>query len=450
MNIDKNLLKRLTLLYVEDDDVIRTELSELLANFFSNVYVSKDGKEGLRTYLENQDNIDIILTDVNMPALSGIEMIKKIRGINSKVPVIFATAHSDNEFLAEAIKLRVQEYVVKPIDIRNLLSLMNEIASSLYQEFLLKQQQEELSKYKEIIDSNNIVIKTDTKFTITYVNELFCEISGFDSDELIGKDFKFLKFPDVSNDIYTNLYDNVLNNKPWQGHLKNIKKDKSSFTTDAYVIPTFDETGEMIGIISIQRDITKELNRKREIQLALMKDKSDIFIRGKEGILEQNQIISDLKYKLEKTQLELEKTLRDVDKYIYSDEKNQIENKSLKTEIALYKKNSNSHTAYKLTKENSDLRLEIKKAKDKLAQVEYDAEKRISQLKVNYNVKINEYEEKIAGLIEELRLVQSDDVLLQKLEYWKEKAKIESARIENLEKQIIAHADEGILNKIFG
>ena len=79
MSIDKNLLKRLTLLYVEDDDVIRTELSQLLANFFSKVLVSKDGKEGLRTYLENQDHIDIILTDVNMPALSGIEMIKSIK-----------------------------------------------------------------------------------------------------------------------------------------------------------------------------------------------------------------------------------------------------------------------------------------------------------------------------------------------------------------------------------
>ena len=58
MSIDKNLLKRLTLLYVEDDDIIRTELSQLLTNFFSMVHVAKNGKEGLRTYLENQDHID--------------------------------------------------------------------------------------------------------------------------------------------------------------------------------------------------------------------------------------------------------------------------------------------------------------------------------------------------------------------------------------------------------
>ncbi len=450
MGIDKNLLKRLTLLYVEDDNVIRLELSQLLGNFFSKVFVAKDGKEGLRTFLENEDEIDIVLSDINMPLLNGIEMIKKIRSVNSNVPVILATAYSDNEFLAEAIKLRVQEYIVKPIDVRNLLDLMNSMASNIYQEFLLKQQQEELAKYKEIIDTNNIVIKTDVHLNITYVNELFCQISGFNEDELIGKELKFLKFPDVSNDVYTNLYARVLNNKPWQGKLKNLKKDGTSYNTDAYVIPTLDDSGEMIGAISIQKDITEELNKKREIQLALMRDKSDIYIRSKEGSLEQNNIINELKYKLETVQVELEHALKNVDKYIYSNEKYRLENKNLKTEIALYKKNSNSHLAFKMTKENSDLRLELKKLKDKFAQLEQNDEKRVTQLKVNYDEKIEELEEKITELTEQLDSVQSDEVLLQKLEYWKEKAKMETQRIENLEKQIIAHADKSLMSKIFG
>jgi PAS domain S-box-containing protein len=450
MSIDKNLLKRLTLLYVEDDDVIRNELSQLLANFFSRVIVAKDGKEGLRTYLENQDNIDIILTDINMPILNGIDMIKRIRSVDSKISVIFATAYSDNEFLAEAIKLRVQEYIIKPIDVRKLLSLLEDIASNLYQEFLLKQQQDELSKYKEILDSNNIVIKTDTRLYITYVNQLFCDISGYSSDELIGKEFKSLRFSDVSNDIYTDLYAKVLNNKPWHGNLKNLKKDKTYYTSDTHIFPTLDETGEMNGAISIQKDITKELNKKREIQLALMRDKSDIFIRSKEGNLEQNQVINDLKNRLQNNQIELEQALRNIDKYIYSNEKFRLENKNLKTEIGLYKKNNNSITALKLNRENSDLRLENKKIKENLSQMQLEDEKRIAQLKVNYDTKIIELEDKINELTEQLESIQSDEVLIQKLEYWKEKAKVETTRIENLEKQIIAHADASILSKIFG
>lgn len=450
MSIDKDLLKRLTLLYVEDDDIIRNELSQLLANFFSQVLVAKDGKEGLRTFLENQDTIDIVLTDINMPLYNGIEMVKKIRNIDSKISVIFATAYSDNEFLLDAIKLRVQEYIIKPIDIRKLLSFLNDIASNLYQEFLLKQQQYELTKYKEILDSNNIVIKTDARLNITYVNQLFCDISGYSDSELIGKEFKSLKFPDVSNDIYTDLYAKVLNNKPWHGNLKNIKKDKTHYTCDTHVFPTLGENGEMNGAISIQKDITKELNKKREIQLALMRDKSDIFIRSKEGSLEQNQLINDLRFKLQNLQVELEQSVRNVDKYMYSNEKYRLENKNLKTEIGLYKKNNNSSTALKLNRENSDLRIENKKLKEKLLQIELDDEKKLSQLRVYSDETRSELEDKISELTEQLESLQTDDVLKQKLEYWKDKAKAETARIENLEKQIIAYADGVTLNKIFG
>ena len=205
----------------------------------------------------------------------------------------------------------------------------------------------------------------------------------------------------------------------------------------------------MDGAICIQRDITKELNKKREIQLALMKEKSDTFIRNKEGLLEQNQTINDLKYRLEKTQHELEQSIRNIDKYIYSNEKYRMENKDLKTEIALYKKNSNNHTAFKLTKENSDLRLEMKKLKDKISLLELNYEKDLSQLKINYNDKIIEQEEQISDLIEKVDSIQTDEVLLQKLEYWKEKAHSEIKRVENLEKQIVAHVDALTMAKIF-
>lgn len=449
MGIDKNLLNKFTLLYVEDDDVIRVELSQLLMGFFSNVLVAKNGKDGLRTYLENQDNIDLILTDINMPVYNGLDMIKKIREFDKKIPVIFATAHSDNEFLIEAIKLKAQEYIVKPIDIRHLLSLMNEIATGLYHDSLLEQQQKELIKYKEIIDLNNIVIKTDINLKITYVNELFCEISGFDSEELIGKELKDLKYSDMASDIYTNLYLNILNNKSWEGKLKNIKKDGGFFNTDAYVMPTLDETGEMNGAISIQKNITEELNKKREIQIALMREKSGILSRSKEENLEQTQIINDLKYKLERAQIDLEQSLKNVNKFMYSNEKYQIEIKNLKTELALFKKNSNTNTAFKLSKESSDLRLENKKLKEKLTEVELNHEKIVLQQKVNYEIKITELQEKIGKLEEKVDNMKSDEVLLQKLEYWKEKANKETARIENLEKQIIAHGDANFMSKIF-
>ena len=149
-------------------------------------------------------------------------------------------------------------------------------------------------------------------------------------------------------------------------------------------------------------------------------------------------------------QIELEQSFRNVDKYIYNNEKLRLENKNLKTEIALYKKNSNTNTAFKMSKENSDLRLENKKLKDKLAQNDLDFSKTISQLRVNYEIKVAELEDKIIELNEKIDSIHTDDVLKQKLEYWKEKAKNETSRIENLEKQIIAHGDKNFMSKIFG
>ena len=77
-------------------------------------------------------------------------------------------------------------------------------------------------------------------------------------------------------------------------------------------------------------------------------------------------------------------------------------------------------------------------------------EKKLSQLRVYSDETRSELEDKISELTEQLESLQTDDVLKQKLEYWKDKAKAETARIENLEKQIIAYADGVTLNKIFG
>ncbi|KAB7885065.1 response regulator [Poseidonibacter ostreae] len=451
MPIDKKLLKRLRILYVEDDAVIRTELSQLLSNFFEKVYTAEDGKEGLEIYLHNQDNIDIILSDINMPKLSGIDMVKAIRGVDPKVLIIFATAHSDNEFLAEAIKLKIHEYIIKPIDIRQLLSLMNDIAAVLYQDFLIEQKNKELSKYKEVTDLNNIVIETNIHMKITKVNDLCCKISGYTKEELIGQDFKFLKHPESSNDLYIKMYADVLNNKSWHGTLKNSTKEKGTFTTDCSMITILNDAGEIEDAISIQKDITEELAKKREMQRALMKDKSEIFIRSKEGNAEQHTIINDLKMKLEDANEEYFKAQRDTDKYIYIAEKYSLENRNLKSELASYRRNADKHsTSLKLIKENSDLRLDIKRLKIKIEDMKTKFEKEKKQIEVNSQIELDELNEKFVKLTQKYESIETDDVLVQKLEYWKEKANNESNRVETLEKQIMTYATKETMNKIFG
>ena len=86
VTIDKKLLKRLRVLYVEDDDTIRADLASLLANFFDKIYTAKNGNEGLLLYKEKQNDIDIIIADISMPVLTGIDMLKEIRKLTKMFP----------------------------------------------------------------------------------------------------------------------------------------------------------------------------------------------------------------------------------------------------------------------------------------------------------------------------------------------------------------------------
>ena len=178
MALDKTLLKKLSILYVEDDNTIRTELASLLTNFFNQVFTANDGDEGLNIYKNNQKKIDLIISDITMPKMSGIEMVKKIREFDKDIAVIYATAYSDKEFLIDSIKLKVFNYIIKPIDIRALLESSSELAEILHTKEIIHNKNRELSKYKEAIDANSIVIKTDTHMKIIYVNSHFCKITN--------------------------------------------------------------------------------------------------------------------------------------------------------------------------------------------------------------------------------------------------------------------------------
>lgn len=121
MDIDG--LRELTLLFVDDEADIRENIYSILAPFFKKIYLEKDGEEGLHIFCEHKD-IDIILTDIMMPKMSGIEMVKKIRQANGDIPIIFETAFSESEMILETIKLNIIGYVLKPVDIEELLEVI--------------------------------------------------------------------------------------------------------------------------------------------------------------------------------------------------------------------------------------------------------------------------------------------------------------------------------------
>ncbi|NQY94967.1 MAG: response regulator, partial [Campylobacteraceae bacterium] len=109
-----NFLQEVTLLYVEDSLAIREILSARLRKKVKHLIVAEDGEEGLAKYIEHKP--DMILTDVTMPKMDGIEMTRKIKEIDTYIPIIILSAHNDSTYLLEAIELGVSGYLLKPVD----------------------------------------------------------------------------------------------------------------------------------------------------------------------------------------------------------------------------------------------------------------------------------------------------------------------------------------------
>ncbi len=130
--MDLNSLKNLELLYVEDEADVMGQTKLILDDFVSKVHTARDGEEGLKMALELP--IDIIIADINMPKMNGIEMIKALKNKHEKdISCIITTAHTDTEYLIDAINLKVDGYIIKPINIKDLINTIYNVMLPILQ-----------------------------------------------------------------------------------------------------------------------------------------------------------------------------------------------------------------------------------------------------------------------------------------------------------------------------
>lgn len=111
--INKKFLKKLNILYVEDEDEIREQLSNLLSRRINNLYTAKNGEEGVELFKKYQP--DLIITDIQMPIMDGLEMAEEIRKVNKSIPIIVITAFNESDYLLKSIDLGISKYLFKPI-----------------------------------------------------------------------------------------------------------------------------------------------------------------------------------------------------------------------------------------------------------------------------------------------------------------------------------------------
>lgn len=255
----------ISVLYVEDDDLIREELSYTLERKVLKLFVAKDGNEGFEIY--KNEKPDLIISDIRMPICDGIEMTKKIKELDSSAKVIFLTAFNDANYLLEALKLNVNNYVFKPVNLKDLFTHVEKITENILLEKENHKLNSLLKQYQQAVDLNSIVSKTDVKGVITFVNKPFEEISGYTKEELIGKNHNIIRHPDTPKEIFADLWKTIkIDKKPWFGKIKNRKKDGTPYFVQTAIKPILDENNEIIEFIAIRSDITELELMKENIQ----------------------------------------------------------------------------------------------------------------------------------------------------------------------------------------
>lgn len=172
------LLERMSILYVEDDEITQKNLGRFLKRRVRNLYLASNGKEGLEIYQDKHP--DIIVTDIKMPVMDGLTMIRRIKEESPKAPVILTTAYSDVEYLMKAIDIGVEKFVKKPINNDQVLYFLEQISVFLQHEYEVLQRN---SIIQTILDWHPCFVIWTSMNNLEYINSRLLDFMGYSSTD---------------------------------------------------------------------------------------------------------------------------------------------------------------------------------------------------------------------------------------------------------------------------
>ncbi len=186
--------KQFTILYVEDNEQIREHTNYILKKIFKEVKEANNGKDGFKLYKKYKP--DIILTDIYMPELGGIEMVKMIREHDKKTKIIVATAYTDKEYLLDAIEFGVVSYIEKPLNVNVLLNAFEKSIADM--EDLLPTIVNIDNKYSFDL-SQKVLLKENKVIKITRKEMLILDI-------LLNNINKIVSYEEIQSYVWNNKY----------------------------------------------------------------------------------------------------------------------------------------------------------------------------------------------------------------------------------------------------
>ena len=146
-----------------------------------------------------------------------------------------------------------------------------------------------LKSYKSNIDNNLIVTRTDTEGIITFANDNFYEITGFNANDIIGKNHNVVRSENTPKELFEQLWKTILAKKTWHGTLENKKKDGSKYWVDTTISPILDKDNNIVEFIAIRHNITKLIQHQDELTNML-------YVDTLTGLQNRNALLKDIEH----------------------------------------------------------------------------------------------------------------------------------------------------------
>ncbi|WP_224982395.1 sensor histidine kinase [Geomonas agri] len=249
------------LLYVEDDEITRHTVLTLLNRRFPSLDIASAANGGEAMELYGSFAPDLVVTDIKMPVMSGIDMARRMLERKPSLPIIVTSAHSDMQYLLESIELGIARYVLKPIDSGKLFASIETCLGTLSLERELQAQQAFVRKLSRAVQqSPNSIVITDPHGTVEYVNPKFTELTGKAQAEVLGRPLAEL-LPGGAE-----IWAQVSPGKTWHGEVAGSGKDGIPLYQSSSISPVLDESGAIANFVAVHEDITERVLNERKIE----------------------------------------------------------------------------------------------------------------------------------------------------------------------------------------
>ena len=256
----------ISLLYVEDEPEARALLTSIISRKFTSVHLSvaENGREGLESYTRSPT--DILITDITMPVMNGIQMARQIKALNPDVMIIVLTAYNEPYYLLECVELGVNQYVIKPIENSILFTALEKCIDAISLKRQVNRQQQFIRKLSRAVDkSPSMVMITDAHGVIEYVNPKFCAVTGYQLEEVVGNNPRMFKSGTTPDAVYRELWETILSGGEWHGDIANRNKNGDLYWEHMSISSIPADDGTVSHFVAVKEDITERKNTEEEI-----------------------------------------------------------------------------------------------------------------------------------------------------------------------------------------